>query len=197
MALNDYYRASVIWSNPLADGEVVNVFDYQLTELGAPGTEIQLCGRLAFRLGQLIETLWLNDLTTSWTLVETRVFNITQPQYSGGATFGSPGEVVGEACPLRIATVVHKSTGLRGRSYNGRTFLPSPPQAQQTEGVLDAGYIASIETDYDAILNPLTADGDRFILQVYSETLGLGNPVVAFAVRSRLGSVKGRQVVSS
>lgn len=197
MALNDFYRTSIIFNHPNADGDVVNVVDFELLNIGTIVSEEEFCEELAQQVVTIVEAELLPALTDSWTLNQVTCFNITQPQFQGNDVSGSAGAIDNESVAIRSAPVATKRTGLRGRSFNGRMFLPSIPETNQDAGVMNAGLLAVLNTYVEELRNfSTTVNTNEYIMVVFSQLLLNGTRVTSLSVRSTLGSIRGRQRVS-
>ncbi len=197
MAIDDFYRSTIVFTNPSADGEVVNVVDYQSTVLATPVSEIGQVGELAVEIKQTVEALLMPNLSAVWTLDRVDVFNITQPQFAATTPSGITGAVGVDSVSPRTAVIMSKKTGLRGRSFNGRMFSPSPPEDQQNNGVLEGTFVTIMQAYGDDLLVLTTPGLNEYKMVVFSEVLVDGNQVIVMIVRSDLGSIRGRKQVVS
>lgn len=197
MAVGDFYRCSVIYSNTTGDGNIVNVFDYEQTDIVVAKTEDQFCNELASELRIELEDNYLSLISADWTLVRVDCFNITQPTFEGTSASGDPGTGAGDTVSIRSAVVVTKRTGFRGRSFRGRTFLPAPSENNQNGGEISAAYATSIGTFFSGILVLLLVNDNRYVMVVYSSVLVDGTQVGTAEVKTTLGSIRGRQKVNS
>lgn len=195
MALNEFYRTSAIYSHPNADGEVVNVVDYELTTIGTPSSEIVFCGELATEVGDAIVTGYLPQLSLEWSLKQVNCFNIDQPAFSAEQVFGNPGASGSDSLPLRSSVVVKKSTGLRGRSFNGRMFLPATTELEQDDGIITPALKAIIQLFVDDLIILTSPASNQWTMAVYSSLLSDGTVVQNMLVRDTLGTIRGRQKV--
>ena len=77
-----------------------------------------------------------------------------------GATGGGlqwTGSAGGDFVPA-LACVVKLQTASRGRSHRGRIFLPFVGEAENVNGVLNAGDVATMQTDWNAFLAAVKVD---------------------------------------
>lgn len=197
MAIDEFYRTSAVYTNPFATGEVVNVVDYQLTLESTPVSEFGNCAELAAEVRQATEALWLPEQGSDWTLDRVDCFNIDQPQFSGTSISGVSGGIIGEVVSTRTAIVVAKKTGLRGRSFNGRMFLISPRELNQSGGTITPAYEAIVQSFVDDLIILTTPGVNQYKMVVYSTVLVTGNIVTLMIVRSDMGSIRGRKQVVS
>lgn len=197
MALNDIYKASAIFDVGAADGDVVVTHHYRLDNISTALSEPGFCGELASELRLAYETDYLPNIASAFTLDRVDVYNVTQPIYSGTFASGTAGgDTVSDPMAIRNAVVVARKTGLRGRSYNGRMFLPGVVEADQSAGVIFAAFKAQVQVFADGIIDLLTGNNNRYQGVVYSEKLAVGTDITAMLVRDVLGSQRGRQKVT-
>lgn len=100
----------------------------------------------------------------------------TAPTGAWSAPDPSPGGITSEGCARGSAPVVTLRTANRGRSSRGRSYLPGAAEANISNGVLDSGYMASLETAYENYRTGAAAE--ELPLLVYSQYTG-GGPRVA------------------
>lgn len=196
MAINDKYQASVIFTSSIADGELVNVFHYELLNVGTPLGEFAHCNELAQIVGDVYVADLLTHIADDFTLSSVEVFNQTQPQFFASVTFGIDGSSVAEPLSSRTAVVATKRTGFRGRSFRGRSYFCGTTEAQQVGGDLTTTYQADVQTLCDNLVSVLTVASNEYQLQVFSPTLIVWTPVLTFDVRARTGTIRGRRKVS-
>lgn len=195
MAVGDFYRVSVLYNHPNADGQVVNVFDYEQTVIDTPKTEPQFCLELAAEVIGVTVANFMPNITASWELAGAECFNITQPTFQGTVSSGVNGGVTGESVALRSAVVCSKKTGLRGRSFQGRSFLVAPPEVDQNAGLISGSYFVVMGDYCDALIELVLVNDNEYKLVVFSELLQIGTQVQTFIPSLTLGSVRGRQKV--
>lgn len=197
MAVGDFYRASAIYSHPNATGEVVNLYDYEQTDIEVVKTEDQYCTEIAVELAQGVEADFLPSLSDAWTFLRVNCFNIDQPTFEGSASSGNVGGIAGDSVAIRSAPVVTKLTGFRGRSFRGRTFLPAPLEVDQDGGVITSGHQTVLQTFMDNQRILVHASGNRYVAVVYSEKLITGTQIGTYEVKLTMGSIRGRQKVNA
>lgn len=195
MALLDIYQAALVFDAPQADGEMVNVIHFQLLNIGTPDTEDGYCVELAQTIVGVVEFFLLPYIATDITFTEVRVFNVNQPTYMGVATSGNPGTGTTEWVGPRVAVVATKRTGLRGRSYRGRMFIPGVQEGQQNAGTLSAGAITNYQAYVDNLVSMLSLASNQYIMVVYSAKLLTATPVSSVNVQNNTGTIRGRKKV--
>lgn len=195
MAVGDFYRASAIYSHPEADGQVVNILDYEQQVVVVSKTEGEYCNELASEVRNTLVSEFLPGISDLWQLDKVETFNITQPTFQGIAISAANGGVTGESVAIRSAIVVTKKTALRGRHFLGRTFLPCPLEADQAAGRISSTYKAVVDAAMAEMVTLTLTNDNEYALVVYSEALVDGEPVTSYAANAVLGSVRGRQKV--
>jgi len=137
-------------------------------------------------------------------LMEPRFYGVTKPTIGG---VGSPPTLpagTGEGLSLRSAIVVQKLSANRGRSYQGRMYLPCVSEVRQEQGILDETFEAQLQT---ALLNLSTINSaglasPEFQWRIYSPTLSaaqgsiVATPITRLNVRGVLGTIRNRQRVA-
>ena len=113
----------------------------------------------------------------------------------------TPGGISGEANPNNVAACVSFRTGLRGRSFRGRNFVPAVPGADVTLNTLDPTFITNILGAYNNLVGPgLFSAGWQWV--VLSRRIagslranGIGEPVIAATmVGNSVRSMRSREV---
>jgi hypothetical protein len=141
-------------------------------------------------------------LSDDWTGVLVEAVDLTsQFGASASAATPAPGGASGEANPNNVAMCVSFRTGLRGRSFRGRNYVPGIPGAVVTLNTLDAGFILSVLGAYNALVGPgLFLAGWQWV--VLSRRIagslraeGVGTPVTAaISVTDSVRSMRTREV---
>lgn len=197
MAVNDVYQATAVYTSPLVDGDIVNVIHYRLTTLATPKTEDLLCLEIAVEIKDTYVNELNPSLPTDLTLDRVDCFNVDQPTFSNSTLSGDAGDVIGDALPPRNAPVISKKTGLRGRSFRGRMYLPFLSELQQNGGVITPAALVNIQDFADDLIVETAPSSNQWELTVYSAKLGSDALVTSMVPRSEMGSVRGRKKVSS
>lgn len=194
MALNDFYKASAIFSHPNASGELVITFHFELTDITTGLTETGFCNELASQLRLIVETDYIPYISDDYTFIRVDTFNVSQPQYNGTYPSGTAGGQTGaETVSLRSAPVIARKSGLRGRRLNGRMFLLAPSEGDQSNGVLSTSIKGYLKTFADNTLLVTTGNSNDYTQVVYSGLNLDGVQVFTMLVRDVLGSQRGRQ----
>lgn len=177
---------------------VVN--DYRITAINNAGS---LQAWLTTVAASLVAA-WVSDLLSimddDFAVTGFRAFNRNDLTEEASVTASVDGTGATDGMPLRMAAVILKETGFRGRSYAGRSAFPALISAAADLGVLSAANVALLAAYAQAvrIAGDATNQGH---LSVYSRTLStpdvvFSTLVTGFTVRGTLGSVRLRQPVS-
>lgn len=184
MAINDIYRLAVECGAVNASGLVVNVFHYRQTTVNPVSSG---AAELVNAFNTSLSALYVACFSSSAQLESYKARNLTVPTEGFDLTRGTPlaGTVTGDMIAPQNAELISWRTGLIGRSYRGRTYLPPTGEsAVGSAGALGAGQLAAMAAFATAAMSiAATANWAGFQLLVYSPTLGTGTPVTSYAVR--------------
>lgn len=100
--------------------------------------------------------------------------------------------------PPAVALVVSKHTGVVGRSFQGRMYMPGVNELAVNEaGIIDGAEVNDWQASMDALHAALLADAaiDQIVLfhDVTSPFAGVPTEVDGFVVRNTVGSMRPRQ----
>jgi len=203
MAINDVFELGVTWQVPGSEGEIVNVIHYRQTAYDGVSSDTAMGNAVS----QLVIDGFVADLMQNMSaiLVLDRIdwFVVNNPIFGGVVLSGAVGGEVADIVSLRSTPVIKKITELRGRSFQGRIFLPPVTENFQTRGIINSTLIAAIQATFDN-LRILTDGGglNDFTMTVFSRTLStlpsilIDNLVQTFVVNPVMGSLRGRQEVT-
>jgi hypothetical protein len=209
MSVNDVTKLAFIHSMAGADGDIIVTHHYRqtqanaLTQTVASGVEALVDAWQAQAQGD-----WLDSQSDRLVLQSIQARSITDPTVGFDVAVGVAGDLdpVGlGTTSLRVAPVVSLRTGLIGRSFRGRNFLPPPNETDIENGILEAPLIALIDAYYDSALT--LTDGQiptasLWTMTIYSPTLSLAggavldNLVTTHLTRAVAGTQRGRQRVA-
>ncbi len=200
MAVDDIFLASAVFDVTNASGEVVNTHQYRQTVWDSSKNRVDLCKIITDAVGAAYEDDILGDMPASVVLNRVDCFVLQGGGLAeNSTTYGTAGSILTDMMTVRSAMIINKLTGLRGRSFRGRNYLPPIPEAQQGSSIVLAGFVTSVEGLYDTLHQVDDLAGNEFIMAVYSPTLTgidtenpVSNDVVSFQVNNRLGSIRGR-----
>lgn len=201
MALDDVYQCSVVFTSPLADGDIINVLHYQLTIDTTPSSELGYASAIASEVEELYRLTLMPLVSDQFTLDRVDVFNLNQPLVEFSFSSGTVGGSILDTLGPRNAIVVSKKTGLRGRSFRGRVYILPPLEQDQNGGDLSTGHEAAIQSFVDDMIILTIPNDNEYQLVVYSPTLSTppgdiqSSLVITMTVRKQLGTIRGRKVV--
>lgn len=103
-------------------------------------------------LGWFRGTLAL-QLAEDWNTVRVTCYDLTtENSYIAEAADSVAGGVASEATPNNVAACVSFRTGIGGRSFRGRNFLPAVPGSVVTLNTISPTWISNILTAYGALI---------------------------------------------
>lgn len=193
MAFGDIYRASVLFSAPGADNPMVITFHYQNNLSPVVLTPAQECGEIASLLQLELVANYLPFVTQDVEMISVNVIGISEPTAFFDLATTDPGTVVDEVSSWRTSPIAAWKSGLRGRSYNGRSHLISPPESQITNGTMDAAYLVNLDAAMNAIATLELPGTNQYIIGTYSRVLAVFSPSINVVIRSKPGSLRSRQ----
>lgn len=134
----------------------------------------------------------------AWQFVECRDPRTPPVWASGIVTVEGNGTIAQDSCPPSVAQVITRTSGLAGRSYRGRIFLPSVPEDFQDLGKLTSAGYASLKTLADLMPAPLTSviGGINYDLEprIWSRKLQAAVTLTGATARYVLRSQRRREV---
>jgi len=203
MAVNDIYELALTFTNPGADGDMVNVLHYRQTEYDTTSSDAEMLDECMDLLITEIEDNYMPLLATDFTFARIDGFIVNKPLVGTTVASGDSGGDGGEYLPLRSTPIASKITGLRGRSYRGRIFGMSVLEASQNGGGWAATPKATMQTALDGWLELENFLGtNTWKMTLYSATLStpptiyIDNIVTSLPLRQVFGTIKGRQKVA-
>lgn len=100
------------------------------------------------------------------------------------------GTASGDPIP-QVAGMVKLTTGLRGRSFRGRLFLPFTGEAVVDAGFVASGTVASMQTAWDTWMANVIAAGAELVVASYK--LAVATSVESIFVETATGTQRRRQ----
>lgn len=121
-------------------------------------------------------TAYMLNVGNGWKLVE--IDYLPLDGSSTGWTFPHPlTTVTGAGTPAEICCVLTTTTGLRGRRYRGRVYLPAPTQANlNTDGTLQSSLPTSTVAQFNGMLAAAAAIQWKPVVASYGHGSYQGNP---------------------
>jgi hypothetical protein len=168
---------------------------------GAPWTA-DVVQSAALAVYQAYEANLLPFLSSTYTLLRTEAVQLAGPGSMQGAhtpAAGAAGAITGDCLPFNVAACVTMRTGLAGRSFIGRTYLPGIPELYQSASLLTVGAYDAYNQAAEVFRQDVNAAG--YVLGVYSQFTGgapraegLFTPATSYAMADRvLDSQRGRK----
>jgi hypothetical protein len=202
MAVNEVYKASMIFQAPEADGDMVITSHYRTSSVVTPVSNAAEALEIGNEVASAIVDEYLSLFHSSAFIDTIEVIGISDPLVGITVSVGANGTETADALGYRNCPVVKLTTGLRGRSYQGRMYLIAPSELRQDAGALEAGYISQVNI-WLGRMQVLTGtpSGNTYRQTVYSRTLStppsviVDNVVQASIINPNLGTQRGRQKV--
>lgn len=143
MAENDITRLSAIWRDA-GGNTVVNTFHFQQvgTVAGNP------LSTLAADFLSTQATAYKLPVSSAWSLTLLRVEDVepgTAASFELAVSPPQAGTTGGDALPPQDSAVLAVKTALKGRSFNGRNYMPPTGESTQAAGTWIPAYITNVE----------------------------------------------------
>lgn len=151
------------------------------------------------RIANILRDGLTGRFDSGWTLGPTHVVEGGTPPMVWDDTGTEAGTIViGTDVTPAVALVVSKSTGLLGKPFRGRLYLPGLSEAAVSEaGIVDGTFVNLYQTAFDDLQDDLIADAAVESLQLFhDETSPFANTpttIQSFVVRNVIGSMRPRQ----
>jgi hypothetical protein len=209
MAVNDVTKLAFIHSMVGADGDIIVTHHYRQTQAGSANYGVAEAVEALVDFWQAIaQQDWLFSQSDRLVLESIQARSITDPTIGFDRAVGAAGDLppVGlGTTSLRVAPVVSLRTGLIGRSFRGRNFLPPPNETDIENGALEASLVALIDEYYDTariLTDSFIPTATLWQMTIYSPTLSevagvpVDNLVTTHLTRGIAGTQRGRQRVA-
>lgn len=196
MAQDDIYRAAFRYTAPGANPNgMVYVIHYQIESIITPVSDAEEASELAGELINRTQSLYLSHLPDAITFEDVEVIGVSNPLVGIKVSSGQNGLVPNQPVPYRNAVHTTNKTGLRGRSYNGRTNLMACSEGVQNGGVIDNSHLTGVFDYMNDIATPVgSVTSNAYRMGVYSKEKLVFTPVTNFIVQSNFATVRNRQV---
>ena len=198
MALNDQWQVNWEFICPGMPDPGITGFQLEMVSNPNPQPEISEGPLLCIAIQTVAEALFQALVPTTGTVLQLRVRNLSQVQFGGDLAIGLVGTraLAGAAIlPPQNSAVASFRTGLIGRSYRGRGYMP-PVGEVDWEGVTgwSAAYIQDIVDYFDAVRSfTEVASGGTYNHVVWSATLNTASTVNDILVDPLAGSQDRRK----
>lgn len=148
-----------------------------------------------WRATELISTYANSVDAELWRITDVRTETGMTKLYT--ITTNKTGTATGAVMPTNIAAVVSHRTGLRGRSYRGRTYMPGLTEAQVTYDQLESAYQVDLLAAFAAIASYTNPVGwYHVVVSKYTEgaprTTAVATPVTSYYVDDRVDTQRRR-----
>lgn len=202
MSLGDVYRVSSIFEVPGADGKCVFTNHFETVTVNSVISDVAEAQDIATEAVDTIDTLYMPFVSDQFVFEGVKVIGISNPLVGVELAAATAGSDTDDYVSVRSAPIVYYSTGLRGRSYNGRNFLLPCGEAQQNGGTMIASYLSSLLafiTGYRRLSQQPSTN--VYDMTIYSKKLSdqsmtvVSNLVTGWGIRDTMGSLRGRQTV--
>lgn len=193
--INDIFRASFVFDAPNANPNgMVYTAHFRVEANGTATSPVEEGEDLANILRTKTESFYCTLIPDVITLREVNVIGISEPTVGVTEASGVSGSDTSDSMPYRNAVHSTNRTGLRGRSYNGRTNLMPCSESQTNEGIILASYQTSVVAYLVDLANPTGAlFGTVFQQVIWSRKLQIATDVTQIVTSNRFATVGNRQ----
>jgi len=171
------------------DGQLtINTLYFEISGGGISAVNIQ---DLAVAVDGWAATQLAPLLSEDWVYVRTETVDLTAlNSFQGVAANGTPGGQEGEAVPNNVAACVSFNTGVAGRSFRGRNYVPGTPNSVVVLNTIDGAFRANVLVAYAQLIGAGTflagwqwVVASRFTANA-PRVSGVTTPVLSTAFRS-------------
>lgn len=198
MALDDLFHITVVYDVVGAKGEMVNTHVFSQTVWDSVTNRTDLNIELIDIVGDYYVADLMPLLSSQITLDRVEGYIINADIVGSQQVYTAAGTVGGDLSHIRTSPIVNKLTGLRGRSYRGRNYLPPLVEASVASGIISGGALADLQAFFDDLIDLSDGLGNEWKATVYSPTLSdppttyVDTPITSYSVNSKMGTVRGR-----
>lgn len=204
MAVGDVFKLAFLHDVPEADGDVIITHHYRQTGQVTPLVGVPLVQDVVDAWMDEGQTTYLAVLSSLIVLDTIQARGITNPLFgaddavtlSGGRAAG----ISGLTSP-RNSVVASLRTGLIGRSYRGRFYMPPPNEDDIEASILTGAYQNDLLAYILAAVEVISvASGNTYAMTIFSPTLSALGPIIdnlitSWLVRRQIGSQRRRRPV--
>lgn len=171
MGVGELWTASVIWNVGGVARPMANVLHYRQATVKVQSTDIL---DLAKALELEVIPAMADCISDAVECSLVKIRSISDPTIGGDVSFLAPipGTASGETYALQNAPLISWSTGLIGRHYQGRTYMPPPVEsAISGAGAIGSGLLSLLGTAATAMVTIPSSPGFHaaYDLIVYSK----------------------------
>jgi len=198
LAVNDTLETSAYLSLGLQVG--VNVRHWRISAIaGASLTDLQVAEQLSALVGPLYKAF----MDATYTYVGIRAQIITPQRWPAVTTNieQGVGDLASDPLPSQTAAVVKLQTGLIGRSYRGRMYVPGFTETHNSVsgGITPAGNVL-LQALVVVFTTPVTfnvgADSVSLVPVIYSRKLDSSQTVIGSTTHTRWGTMRKRSSIN-
>jgi len=203
MSAGDVYKAAVLWAVGGVDDPEVNVFHYRQGEDQVKPTPSEDLATALYEDALQAVADCISDAIQTSTI---QVRGVTTPTEGGDFTFDPAivGGLSGQTYALQIAQLISWSTGLIGRHYKGRNFLPPPTEdVINGAGSISSGQLTLLNSAALALVHiDATGTHGEWLLCIHSKPdpdadppwAGADTNVTSWAIRDRVKTQRRRGI---
>lgn len=184
------FRCALRWETSIAALSAVNVIHIRRATAGATAAD-------AFDAldDEVASAMW-NTVGSRWSVsnVDITPLDGSSPTQTFTPTTASnwDGNTGGDVAPA-VTSLVKLQTALRGRSFRGRLYLPSPAESQMGDGSLVDGSEVTGTAAWVTFANDLVARSPSWALVVASYELASAQQVINLSIGDELATQRKRQ----
>ena len=205
MAVNDIF--SVVFSHTVPNAKANPSVTHHFRQTGqvTPLVGNLLSADVIQAWVDTVITAYSNLIATNITLDTIDVVQVNNPVFGAINNIALAGVLAlggADLCSVRSSPVVSLRTGLRGRSFRGRSFFMTIPEVHNVGGVISAAFNVNMLAYMNGVLVITSIpSGNTYSLTVFSPTLSVppvfvDNTVLSFIQNPKLGSQRKRMSVS-
>ena len=166
------FEITVVGTYAALGGQAQNTFTplaYRRTNFGAPFNATAVI--TAFHAQ--CKANWKLAVSANWSWVKTSIRCLNSPtELATEVTVGEVGAIAGDSLPGYACAVIHKGSSLRGRSFNGRCYIPGIGESSTTGNALTAGAQALFDALATDLKTGITdAGGVNYVPAILSRKL--------------------------
>lgn len=178
MATGDIYRLTVLFNDSAGGNEMVNVLHYK--QVGGIVEPTPAQDLLEAYLAEAAPAHAV-PVSSTFRIYKLEARGVTDPTAGADLSFVPivGGQTSGDTMPFQTGSLVSWKTGLIGRSFRGRTYLPPYTENGQTAGSLTSAMLTALGVfGVEAVNLPATASYGEWQLVIWSQVLTVATDVV-------------------
>lgn len=191
MAVNDIYSVQVLGT--LHGQRVQCTLHYRESVTGVGGGSTALASLADASPGNEFRIQLSNEYRYDGCLVQ-KIWPLPVLESVLDATAAGNGSIVQNSLPSEVAAVITKRTGLAGRKYRGRAYVPGIPVTYETDSQLNSTGLTGIGAIATKLATALTGSGWTFFPTLYHRAAHTYNDLSQCTARPILRCQRRRQV---